>query len=413
MKWSSFQEMDKEIQINLGNIANGFIKLGYLFKKAKDSELYREEGYATFFEYIEEKYGVERTQATRFMQINTTYSLHGDSIEIDPKYASHGSSKLAEMLSLPGYIREEIPSEITRKEIREIKAEFSKENEVCAGAQTSINTECEQDSESTESWIKKYFKQYREKFKTFFLEVQEALKTDNYEAAKDRFICAIAPSKFSMDRIEGANVMYSNESIKIMPIGKEKITISMIAFVGYFRELYQMDLSPEEAYVLAYNEPWETEKPATEKQELQVEKQESEEHEEDEENEEEAGVETEENEDEENLAEKDPEEELEETVEEIIETPPADEIDVHQPQEELGKVTIISKPVVEEQPAAVLEEGKDLGDLLDDIEYESQTLWKSITNWKAEKLSMKDLTDADEQLQKIRDLLYVLMEEKK
>lgn len=417
MKWSNFEDMDKEISKQLENVTTGFIYLGYLFKKARDSKLYEEAGFQSVYEYAQKKYNITRTQALRFMQINDTYSIDGYSGEINPCYIGYGSSKLTEMLGLPAEIREQIPPEVTVKELRNAKAILEQtvdENELCDVAQTIENTESEEEFDVVKKSLFWLFRNEKEMFKNLHQELKEAIEEGDMasDLRKDRLLCALAPSKFAMKRTEAGNIMISANGIKIMPFGKANIQLTLLEFCGVFSNLINSPINASEDYEDLYGIPLVEKKPeeltsnqGNQQKQIQKSNQITKEDE----------VEDleEENEDEESLAEEDPEEELEETVEEIIETPPADETDVHQPQEELGKVTIIPKPVIEGQPAAVLEEGKDLGDLLDDIEYESQTLWKSIINWKAEKLSMKDLTDADEQLQKIRDLLYELMEEKK
>ena len=423
MKWSNFEDMDKEISKQLENVTTGFIYLGYLFKKARDSKLYEEAGFQSVYEYAQEKYNITRTQALRFMQINDTYSIDGYSGEINPNYIGYGSSKLTEMLGLPAEIREQIPPEVTVKELRNTKTILEQtvdKIELCDVAQTQENTESEENFDIVKKALFWLFRNEKEMFKNLHQELKEAIEEGDMasDLRRDRLLCALAPSKFAMKRTEAGNIMISANGIKIMPFGRANIPLTLLEFCGVFSNLINSPINASEDYEDLYGMPLEEKKPeelptsSGNQQKQNPKSNQITQDNEDDDLEEDEDLE-EDNEDEESIAEEDPEEELEETVEEIIETPPADETDVHQPQEELGKVTIIPKPVIEEQPAAVLDDGKDLGDLLDDIEYESQTLWKSITNWKAEKLSMKDLTDADEQLQKIRDLLYELMEEKK
>ena len=55
------------------------------------------------------------------MQINDTYSINGNSPEIQERYRGYGSSKLSEMLALPEEVREVVPRDATVREIREVK----------------------------------------------------------------------------------------------------------------------------------------------------------------------------------------------------------------------------------------------------------------------------------------------------
>ena len=88
--------------------------LAGLLKKTRDAEFYKEKGYADVFEFAKETFNISRTWAIRFMQINDTYSIDGNSPEIQEKYRGYGSSKLSEMLALPEEVREVVPINILR-----------------------------------------------------------------------------------------------------------------------------------------------------------------------------------------------------------------------------------------------------------------------------------------------------------
>ena len=99
---STLQGVEIALRKELKHIAEGYIKVGYLLKKTRDAEFYKEKGYADVFEFAKETFNISRTWAIRFMQINNTYSIDGNSPEIQEKYRGYGSSKLSEMLALPG-----------------------------------------------------------------------------------------------------------------------------------------------------------------------------------------------------------------------------------------------------------------------------------------------------------------------
>ena len=98
---STLQGVEIALRKELEHIAEGYIKVGYLLKKTRDAEFYKEKGYADVFEFAKETFNISRTWAIRFMQINDTYSIDGNSPEIQEKYRGYGSSKLSEMLALP------------------------------------------------------------------------------------------------------------------------------------------------------------------------------------------------------------------------------------------------------------------------------------------------------------------------
>ena len=113
---STLQGVEIALRKELEHIAEGYIKVGYLLKKTRDAEFYKEKGYADVFEFAKETFNISRTWAIRFMQINDTYSIDGNSPEIQEKYRGYGSSKLSEMLALPEEVREVVPRDATVRE---------------------------------------------------------------------------------------------------------------------------------------------------------------------------------------------------------------------------------------------------------------------------------------------------------
>ena len=117
----SLDEMTTIIKALLNDIAESFVSVGYYLKKTEQDELYKQAGYRNIWEYAKDTFGIGRSTASRFMDINTKYSIGGFSPQIDDKWRGYGSSKLTEMLGLPEEIQEAIPTEATVKDIREAK----------------------------------------------------------------------------------------------------------------------------------------------------------------------------------------------------------------------------------------------------------------------------------------------------
>lgn len=91
----------ENLQRELNNMVNGFIRTGYYLKKIRDAEAFRNDGYSSIYEFAEKEFGVTRTVASRFMSINDKYSEDGYSLELKEQYKGLGSSRLSEMLTLP------------------------------------------------------------------------------------------------------------------------------------------------------------------------------------------------------------------------------------------------------------------------------------------------------------------------
>ncbi len=100
------------------------VELGYILRKADDAGLYKEQGYASIFKFAESEYGWSQSQTSRFMNINREFSEGGYSATLKDRYKEFGQAKLAEMLTLPESIREEIDPAMKRSDIREIKTQF-------------------------------------------------------------------------------------------------------------------------------------------------------------------------------------------------------------------------------------------------------------------------------------------------
>ena len=124
----SFPELKNATDKAMAQAVENFVLIGYLLRKAKDEpELLSGSGYCDYKEFAKREYGLEESQVSRFISINERY---GDGAQLRPQFRGYGQSKLAEMLTLPAAVAEELPPEITRQEIREIKKEIAEENKI-------------------------------------------------------------------------------------------------------------------------------------------------------------------------------------------------------------------------------------------------------------------------------------------
>lgn len=116
--WLNIKEkLRKELQ----GVSEGFIRIGYQLKKIKEQRLYENDGYHDINEFAKAEYGLHPSTVSRFIAINTKYSIDGNSERIRPEFAGMGSTKLAEMLTLPDSDMEMIRPETTKESIRELK----------------------------------------------------------------------------------------------------------------------------------------------------------------------------------------------------------------------------------------------------------------------------------------------------
>lgn len=120
------QELDKE----LNKAAEGFVKIGYLLKIARDTEVLYESGYKSVAEFGKAEHGLSKDVVSRYIAINDKYSEGGYSEHLQEKYKNFGVGKLQEMLTLPDAVADILTPDMTRKEIQEIKAEVREERKI-------------------------------------------------------------------------------------------------------------------------------------------------------------------------------------------------------------------------------------------------------------------------------------------
>lgn len=126
----TFNEWQQELDTELVKSAESFVKIGYLLKVARDTDILANTGYANVVEFAKARYGLDKTQVSRFIHINDRFSEGGNSAELKDRYKGMGYAKLTIMLQLPDEINEEISADFSKSEIEDIKKEIDEENKI-------------------------------------------------------------------------------------------------------------------------------------------------------------------------------------------------------------------------------------------------------------------------------------------
>lgn len=142
MTITSYSDLKEQLNYELSRTATGFVRIGYLLKKARDTDILKEEGYKNVNEFASAEFGLDKTQVSRFIRINDRFSEGGNSDKIQEKYAQYGSAKLSLMLTLPDEINEELSPEMSKTDIQAIKEEYDEENKI-----SPIELACEEKPE--------------------------------------------------------------------------------------------------------------------------------------------------------------------------------------------------------------------------------------------------------------------------
>ena len=126
----SYQEYKEELTQELQRTAEGFVRIGYLLKVARDTNVLAASGYKTVAEFAQAEYGIDKTQVSRFISINDKFSESGYSDRLQDQYKGFGYAKLTLMLQLPDAINEGLSPEYTKAEIQQIKDEVDEERKI-------------------------------------------------------------------------------------------------------------------------------------------------------------------------------------------------------------------------------------------------------------------------------------------
>lgn len=126
----TYAEYKQEVDREISSVAEGFIRIGYLLKIARDTNILFESGYGSVAEFAQAEYGLTKDVVSRYIAINDRYSEGGYSDQLQERFRGFGVAKLAEMLTLPDSVIEAIGPELTKSQIREVKEEVKAEQQI-------------------------------------------------------------------------------------------------------------------------------------------------------------------------------------------------------------------------------------------------------------------------------------------
>ena len=130
VKKVTYRELKVAMDSEMGKTAESFVRIGYLFKMARDTDVLQESGYSSYLEFAEKEYSMEKSQVSRFINIHTKFSDPEDPTRLSDKYQGFGSAKLAIMLTLPDTIIEELTPTFAKSDIQAVKEELEAESKI-------------------------------------------------------------------------------------------------------------------------------------------------------------------------------------------------------------------------------------------------------------------------------------------
>lgn len=130
MSYQNYEQYKKELDGELQKTAEGFVRIGYLLKVARDTNILAESGYKSVAEFAQAEYNLDKTQVSRFISINDKFSEGGNSDRLLPEFQGYGYAKLTIMLQIPAEIAEELSPNLSKADIQAIKEEIDEERKI-------------------------------------------------------------------------------------------------------------------------------------------------------------------------------------------------------------------------------------------------------------------------------------------
>lgn len=195
-----YKNFKAELDTELNKAADGFVKIGYLLRRAEDTDVLATSGYRNVSEFASIEYGLSKDIVSRYININKRFSEGGYSDRLADRYRGFGMAKLAEMLTLPPALADAIPDDLSKTEIREIKKEYDAEQQITdievAIEQVAVGADAEEDI--VVAVTKQWLHDEPDDFEHLFKSVKHAF---DVESMKD--IVAPAGTRVIIVRIAG------------------------------------------------------------------------------------------------------------------------------------------------------------------------------------------------------------------
>lgn len=116
-----YECLKTELKATLDETADNFIVIGYILKQVRDRCLYLHENYSDIYGFGLGAYGLSRATVSRFMNINTKFSVGGNSREMKPEFKGYGRSKIQEMLNIDESDMQLVTAATTVEQVKELK----------------------------------------------------------------------------------------------------------------------------------------------------------------------------------------------------------------------------------------------------------------------------------------------------
>ncbi len=126
----NYQQFKTELDYELNRAANSFVRIGYLLKQARDTDILKESPYESYTEFARTEYHLEESQVSRFIAISERFSKPENPEELRDDFKEYGVAKLGIMLTLPDHVNDQLSPDMTKAEIMAIAEEVKEEEKI-------------------------------------------------------------------------------------------------------------------------------------------------------------------------------------------------------------------------------------------------------------------------------------------
>lgn len=139
LKTMTIETAGRIIKSDMTNVARSCVSVGFHLKAIRDRELFRDAGYDTLWDYAADQFGISKSSASRYMEINDRFSIGGNTPMLQKEYKDFSKSQLQEMISLSPEQARKVTAKTTVKQIREMKTPKKKVEEQAVIEQKDIH----------------------------------------------------------------------------------------------------------------------------------------------------------------------------------------------------------------------------------------------------------------------------------
>ena len=224
---SDWLTMKEKLRLELQNVTQSFVRIGYALRKIDDEKMYETDGCKSIAEFAKKEYGLEASTVSRFMAINREYSEGGYSERLREEFIGYGQSKLSEMLQLPDKDRELITPQMQRSDIRELK-DFNR-SEPPTGSADDI-----------QSLIESYFHDNKKDLNALYGLAENNHAEDGHIASMGvkEAIDLLNPSGTKVYRKGLYMLFFYDDNVKIKKFGEDAVTHTWGDFLAAVDEIF-------------------------------------------------------------------------------------------------------------------------------------------------------------------------------